>query len=125
MPKKKKEEKEAKATKTSKTVKPVKVAKPAKAVKAVKPAKAEKATKIKKQEVVPTEKEATKEAPSFASLEGKRLLSSKEAMRYLNVQKVKLYELIKVGNLPTVMLDSCYRFDINDLNEFIEAKKKK
>jgi excisionase family DNA binding protein len=53
----------------------------------------------------------------------KRLLSTIETMEYLNIGKTTLFKLVKEGKLKPVKIDSNLRFDIEDLNEFIEKSK--
>jgi len=55
----------------------------------------------------------------------KKLLSSKDAARYLCICERKLWELSKCGRIQTVKIGRAVRYDIDDLNEFIEKQKTK
>ncbi len=53
----------------------------------------------------------------------KRLLNAKAAADYLSISKSKLYYWMDAGKIPSLRIDSCRRFDVNDLDEFVEKLK--
>jgi len=55
----------------------------------------------------------------------RRLLTSSDAARYLGISTRKLWELGNRGVVPVVRPDNrMVRFDVRDLDAFVEAKKK-
>ena len=55
----------------------------------------------------------------------RRLLTSSEAAHYLGISTRKLWELGNRGVVPVVRPDNrMVRFDVKDLDAFVEAKKK-
>ncbi len=55
--------------------------------------------------------------------ESKKLMNSKEAAGYLCICPRKLWELSKSGRIQTVRIDRSVRYDIADLNSFIDQQK--
>jgi hypothetical protein len=53
----------------------------------------------------------------------KKLFTSKETMAYLNLGKNSFYNLVDLGILRNVSLDSNLRFDKTDLDSLIETLK--
>ena len=53
----------------------------------------------------------------------KRLLSVDEAAEYLSIGKTKLHSWIKRKKIPVIKLDSSTRFDVLELDEFVEELK--
>ena len=53
----------------------------------------------------------------------KRLLSEKETCNYLSIGRTKLYQLVKRGQIVPVRIDSAPRYDLNDLDRFIDKLK--
>jgi len=53
----------------------------------------------------------------------KRLLSVNEAAEYLSISRSKLYQWLKRGKIPSIMLDSCRLFDVLDLDSFVDQLK--
>jgi hypothetical protein len=51
------------------------------------------------------------------------LMTSKKAAEYLCISPRKLWDLSKSGRIPTVKIDRVVRYDLNDLNEFIDLQK--
>ena len=54
---------------------------------------------------------------------GARLLSSKQAAKYLAISERKLWQLSKDGRLPKVNFDHVVRYDPTDLENFILKAK--
>ncbi len=57
----------------------------------------------------------------------KRLLSTAEAAKYLSCSTWKLRELVHNEEVPHVVLyedDKYWRFDVADLNKFVESRSK-
>ena len=52
-----------------------------------------------------------------------RLISTREAARYLAISEWKLWQLTKDGRIPAVKFDRVVRYDIADLDDFITAMK--
>jgi excisionase family DNA binding protein len=59
----------------------------------------------------------------MAVIVNKRLLDAKDAAAYLSVSRAKLYQWLKTGIIRSIMIDGCRRFDVNDLDEFIDNIK--
>lgn len=53
----------------------------------------------------------------------KRLLTAKEAGTYLGISRAKVYQMVDRKKLRSIKLDSARRFDVLDLDEFIEKIK--
>jgi excisionase family DNA binding protein len=53
----------------------------------------------------------------------RRLLKTKQAAEYIAVSSWKLRELVHEEKLPLVSLDEDWRFDIRDLDKFIESRR--
>ena len=51
----------------------------------------------------------------------KRLLDAKEAAEYLSISRVKLYEWLAKGKVPSVTIDSCRLFDVLKLDQFVDS----
>lgn len=58
-------------------------------------------------------------------MKAKRLLSYKEASVYIGLSVSQLKRLVRKGILPSVVIGKRRLFDIHDLDEFIEQKKKR
>ena len=52
-----------------------------------------------------------------------RLIKCREAAAYLGICERKLWELEKDGRIPSVRIDRAVRFDIGDLDAFIQSAK--
>lgn len=52
-----------------------------------------------------------------------KLIKAKEAARYLAICERKLWEIAKEGQIPSINIGRSVRFDINDLDQFIENLK--
>jgi len=56
--------------------------------------------------------------------EPRRLLTAREACKYLSVSDRTLFTLTDSGRLPVVRMGlRCLRYDVDDLNEFIRKCK--
>lgn len=53
----------------------------------------------------------------------KKLMTSKHAAEYLCICERKLWDLQKSQRIPVVRIDRAVRFDITDLDSFIEQQK--
>ena len=53
-----------------------------------------------------------------------KLMTSKQAAKYLCISERKLWDLQKLQRIPVVRIDRSVRFDIADLDSFIEQLKK-
>ena len=53
----------------------------------------------------------------------KRLLTEKETCNYLSIGRTKLYQLVKRRQIVPVRIDSAPRYDLNDLDKFIDKLK--
>jgi excisionase family DNA binding protein len=53
----------------------------------------------------------------------KKLMTSKHAAEYLCISERKLWDLSKSRRIQTVRIDRAVRFDITDLDSFIEQQK--
>ena len=53
----------------------------------------------------------------------KRLLSVDEAAEYLSIGKTKLHSWIKRKKIPVIKLDSSNRFDVLELDAFVDELK--
>ena len=54
----------------------------------------------------------------------KKLMNCKQAADYLCICQRKLWDLSKSGRIQTVRIDRAVRYDIADLDSFIEQLKK-
>ena len=54
-----------------------------------------------------------------------KLITSKQAAKYLCISERKLWELKKTQRIPVVRIDRSVRFDRDDLDAFIAQMKKK
>ena len=52
-----------------------------------------------------------------------RLLSTKQAAKYLAISERKLWQLTKDNRVPAIKFDRLVRYDLVDLNNFIEKAK--
>ena len=52
-----------------------------------------------------------------------KLMTSKQAARYLCISERKLWDLKKTQRIPAVRIDRTVRFDRGDLDTFIEQQK--
>ena len=52
-----------------------------------------------------------------------RLVKSRKAAAYLGICERKLWELAKDGRIPSVRIDRSVRYDIDDLDAFIQSMK--
>jgi predicted DNA-binding transcriptional regulator AlpA len=57
------------------------------------------------------------------TLTAPRLLPPKQAATYLAISERKLWGLTKKNRIQTVRIDRCVRYDIADLDAFIQAAK--
>jgi len=53
-----------------------------------------------------------------------KLMTSKQAAKYLCISERKLWDLQKSQRIPVVRIDRSVRFDRKDLDSFIEQLKK-
>jgi len=53
-----------------------------------------------------------------------RLLSAEETARYLGIKKATLYVWARTGKIPSVKIGTRLLFDVRDLDELIERKKR-
>ena len=54
----------------------------------------------------------------------KKLMNSRQAAEYLCICPRKLWDLSKSGRIQMVRIDRAVRYDIADLDSFIELQKK-
>ena len=52
-----------------------------------------------------------------------RLMTSKEAAVYLAISERKLWSMTQTGEIPAVRLGRAVRYDLNDLDSFIQKAK--
>ncbi len=52
-----------------------------------------------------------------------RLLKTREAAKFLAISERSLFNLYKSGQLPFVRVGRAVRFDLNDLEQFIQGMK--
>lgn len=52
-----------------------------------------------------------------------RLLTSKESANYLAISERKLWSMSKAGGIPVVRFGRAVRYDVTDLDEFIQQAK--
>lgn len=60
---------------------------------------------------------------SNASAIAPRLVKPREAAAYLAISERKLWSLTQDGRIPAVRLDRSVRYDVADLDRFIQAAK--
>jgi excisionase family DNA binding protein len=53
----------------------------------------------------------------------KRLLDAKNAAEYLSISRSKLYQWVKKGKIPSITIDTCRLFDVQDLDLFVDELK--
>jgi len=53
-----------------------------------------------------------------------KLMTSKQAAKYLCISERKLWDLQKLQRIPVVRIDRSVRFDLDDLEAFIADAKK-
>ena len=53
----------------------------------------------------------------------KRLLNANGASEYLSIGKTTLYSWVKRGKIPLLKIDSSTRFDVLELDAFVESLK--
>jgi excisionase family DNA binding protein len=53
-----------------------------------------------------------------------RLLTVKDAANYLAISERKLWSMTQTGEIPAVRLGRAVRYDINDLDSFIQRAKR-
>jgi excisionase family DNA binding protein len=53
----------------------------------------------------------------------KRLLDARGAADYLSLSRAKLYQWSNKGKIPSVKIGGSRRFDVLDLDEFVEKLK--
>ena len=53
-----------------------------------------------------------------------QLINVREAMKILSLSRSKIYEMIKSQQIPYIRFDRHIKFDIFDIKNFIESKKK-
>ena len=58
-----------------------------------------------------------------STIETNRLLSTKDAAKYLCISERKLWDMSNTGEIPVVRLGRAVRYDINDLDGFIQRAK--
>jgi hypothetical protein len=51
------------------------------------------------------------------------LVDEREAARLLNISPRKMWQLAASGAIPIVRIDSCKRYDLLDLQSYINAQK--
>jgi excisionase family DNA binding protein len=51
---------------------------------------------------------------------GKRLLNAEEAARYLGLKTDTVYKKARLRELPSVRVGRALRFDVNELDRFVE-----
>ena len=56
--------------------------------------------------------------------EKKRLISFKEVMVVLGIGRSKLYDMVAKQEIPSVRIDGSIKFDREDIEKFIQEKKK-
>ena len=59
-----------------------------------------------------------------AEEEKKRLISFKEVMLILGIGRSKLYDMVAKQEIPSVRIDGSIKFDREDIERFIQEKKK-
>ena len=49
----------------------------------------------------------------------KRLLNADEASEYLSIGKTTLYSWVKRGKIPIIKIETCTRFEVDDLDDVV------
>jgi len=57
------------------------------------------------------------------TIETTRLMTSKNAAKYLCISERKLWDMTKTGEIPAVRLGRAVRYDRSDLDSFIQRAK--
>ena len=57
------------------------------------------------------------------TIETTRLMTVKEAAKYLCISERKLWSMTQAGEIPCVRLGRAVRYDLNDLDSFIQKAK--
>ena len=55
----------------------------------------------------------------MAVIINKRLLNADEASEYLSIGKTTLYSWVKRGKIPIIKIETCTRFEVDDLDDVI------
>ena len=55
----------------------------------------------------------------MAVIINKRLLNADEASEYLSIGKTTLYSWVKRGKIPIIKIETCTRFEVDDLDNVI------
>jgi len=58
-----------------------------------------------------------------STVENTRLLTVKDAAAYLAISERKLWSMTNSGEIPVVRLGRAVRYDLNDLDSFIQKAK--
>ncbi|MBN2180376.1 MAG: helix-turn-helix domain-containing protein [Sedimentisphaerales bacterium] len=58
-----------------------------------------------------------------SQIENTRLMTSKNAAKYLCISERKLWDMTKTGEIPAVRLGRAVRYDRSDLDDFIQRAK--
>jgi excisionase family DNA binding protein len=58
-----------------------------------------------------------------STIETPRLMTVKEAAKYLCISERKLWSMTQAGEIPAVRLGRAVRYDLNDLDSFIQRAK--
>ncbi len=58
-----------------------------------------------------------------STIETTRLMTSRDAAKYLCISERKLWSMTQAGEIPAVRLGRAVRFDIKDLENFIQKAK--
>jgi len=53
-----------------------------------------------------------------------KLVSMKEICAYLNVSENTMYKLIRKEEIPYVVIGHVYKFDMDDVKEYVKAQKR-
>jgi excisionase family DNA binding protein len=53
----------------------------------------------------------------------RRILTISELAAYLNIHKITIYRLLKNGNLPGFRIGRAWRFDLDQVTEWVESGK--
>ena len=53
-----------------------------------------------------------------------RLLTEKEAADFLHISPRKLWDLRVSGEIPHVRIGQCVRYSVDDLNDWIDSRKR-
>ena len=74
--------------------------------------------------VIISEINELKNQKAKAEEEKKRLISFKEVMVILGIGRSKLYDMVAKQEIPSVRIDGYIKFDREDIERFIQEKKK-